>query len=61
MVEHAKNRDFSKRSDLCLPEAKGGNNRNWRKVVKMYKPLVIGEISTRDIIYHMMIILYIAV
>ena len=61
MVEHAKNHDFSKRSDLQLPEAKGGDNGDWRKVVKMDKLLVIEEISTRDIMNSMMTIVYTAV
>ena len=61
MVEHAKNHIFSKRSDLWFPEAESGENRDWRKVVKVYKLLVIREISTRDVMHHMMTIVNFAV
>ena len=42
-------------------EAECRENRDWKKVVKMYKLLVIRDINIRDIMYHMLIIVNIAV
>lgn len=45
-----------KSSDLWFPDVGGRGRGNWRKVVKIYKLLVIRLVSTRDIIYKMTIV-----
>lgn len=54
-------RKRDQRSDFWLPEVEGRRLRkreveNWMKEVKRYNLSVIREISTRDIIYNMMVI-----